>query len=219
MPHLPSLACTCAVAVWLAAATPTAVLAASAAPFDSSRADDPAVVCLALSPAVTTSAVRMDTTVAEANTIWAPLGVHVTRRGPDERSCDFAVVVKADTEALPEDETWEGAIGWVPFVAGRPRRVVFLRMARVEKLLRAVSPEPGFAGLRALWSARFLGRVLAHELGHILLATRSHTARGLMRQVYQPGDVLKVRASAYTLAPAERAQLFARLSGERHAAK
>lgn len=177
------------------------------------------VLCLALSPQVSVPTLRMDTVVSEADTIWTPLGVHVVRGTFDDAYCHRVILVRADTEGRPEDVAWNGAIGWVPFVEGRPRQVVFLRMARIGRLFDAVSHDPGTTGLRAMWTARFLGRVLAHEIGHILLATSGHTADGLMRQVYAPHDVLKLPASAYTLAAAERAQLFERLSGERRAAK
>lgn len=37
--------------------------------------------------------------------------------------------------------------------------------------------------------ARALGRVLAHELGHVLLAVPGHAPKGLMRRTFSPGDL------------------------------
>jgi hypothetical protein len=36
---------------------------------------------------------------------------------------------------------------------------------------------------------RMLGRVLAHEISHLLLGNRNHTPAGLMRRVWLPGDI------------------------------
>jgi hypothetical protein len=36
---------------------------------------------------------------------------------------------------------------------------------------------------------RALGRALAHELGHYLLARRAHSPTGLMREAFRPEDL------------------------------
>jgi hypothetical protein len=38
-------------------------------------------------------------------------------------------------------------------------------------------------------SASLLGRAIAHELGHLLLATNAHSSRGLMRAQWSPRDI------------------------------
>jgi hypothetical protein len=56
---------------------------------------------------------------------------------------------------------------------------------------------------------RALGRVLAHEIGHYLLGTGEHSARGLMRAKFRPKDLLDgVTPSLYGLNARERAGLM-----------
>ena len=129
-------------------------------------------------------------------------------------SCDRLISVKGDQEALAEDATSESALGWVPFVEGRARQLVFLRSGRARMLIDALSPGTRPEALTELLVARLLGRSLGHELGHVLLNSRSHEESGLMRARYRERDVLSVPTSAYTLNAVERARLFARMAGE-----
>src|SRR4029453_1899411 len=52
-----------------------------------------------------------------------------------------------------------------------------------------------------------LGRVLAHELGHVLLATRSHQARGLMRPTFSGEELLTGVRERYGLSEPEVVRL------------
>ena len=54
---------------------------------------------------------------------------------------------------------------------------------------------------------RALGRVLAHEVGHVLLAVRDHQPRGLMRPTFGAEDLLEPQRRFYTLSPAEVTRL------------
>jgi hypothetical protein len=45
------------------------------------------------------------------------------------------------------------------------------------------------AALSETDAAVLLGRAIAHELGHLLLATNAHSAHGLMRARWTPGDL------------------------------
>jgi hypothetical protein len=57
---------------------------------------------------------------------------------------------------------------------------------------------------------RALGRVLAHEVGHVLLAGSSHARSGLMRASFVPAELVDYRRRAYTLSSAEVARLARR---------
>jgi hypothetical protein len=122
--------------------------------------------------------------------------------------------VKADHEARAKDASSESALGWVPFVEGRARQLVFLRVGRARTLIDALSPRTNTEAFTEFLVAKLLGRSLGHELGHILLNSRRHENTGLMRARYRDRDVLSVQTSAYTLNAGERARLFARISGE-----
>ncbi len=191
-----------------------AVAASAAAAAEVPVQSPPLAVCLVFSQKLPLSARAAAVVLGEATAIWMPLGVGLRRAEPSDDSCDRLISVKGDQEALAEDATNESAIGWVPFVKGRARQLVFLRVARAGRLIDALSPGTRPEALTELLVARLLGRSLGHELGHVLLNSRRHEAVGLMRARYREREVLSVPTSAYTLNPAERARLFARMAGE-----
>jgi len=200
----------------LASATTACViaLAASGAAAQTAVQSRQFSVCLVLSPKLSISERAAALVVAESNAIWSPHGVGVRSAAPSNDSCDRLISVKGDHEALPEDVSSESALGWVPFVKERARQLVFLRVGRARAMIDALSPGPNPDALTELLVARLLGRSLGHELGHILLNSRSHEAAGLMRARYHARDVLNIPISAYTINAAERARLFARMTGE-----
>jgi hypothetical protein len=57
-----------------------------------------------------------------------------------------------------------------------------------------------------------LGRVVAHELGHVLLTTTEHSAKGLMRPVFGLHDVLSDDERTTTLSSSESNRLAMRFS-------
>ena len=169
-------------------------------------------VCLTMSPAITLDVREQTAMFTEAQTVWQPHGVAVRPGQAD--NCDRLIVVKSDTEARPEDLTHDAALGWVPFVAGRARRLVFLRLSRAQSLVGEMSPGTRPEALTRLLIARFLGRILAHELGHILLNSVQHASAGLMRAHYRARDVLRAPISTYTLDAGDRARFFAETGKE-----
>ena len=193
-----------AAALIMALAAANSVAAASASPELS--------VCLVLSPKLAIDTRGADVMLSELTAIWTPLGVATRWADQSDGGCDRLIVVKADHEARAEDLARESALGWVPFVEGRARQLVFLRVERARMMIEALSPGSRPEGLTQLLHRRLLGRSLAHELGHVLLNSLGHERSGLMRDHYRAGDVLSVPTSAYTLNPAERARLFTRLA-------
>jgi hypothetical protein len=59
---------------------------------------------------------------------------------------------------------------------------------RLRDSLRSARTGPGFPG--DVLFGRALGRVLAHELHHILERTRSHTQQGISRKSLSPDDLI-----------------------------
>jgi hypothetical protein len=60
-----------------------------------------------------------------------------------------------------------------------------------------------------------LGRTIAHELGHLLLATNSHSASGLMRELWSSEELQASRAADWILRPVEAAAIRRRLEVSR----
>jgi len=59
-------------------------------------------------------------------------------------------------------------------------------------------------------SRALLGRAIAHELGHLLLATTSHGPVGLMRATWSEDEVRRGRRRDWTFAPREIAAIHRR---------
>ncbi len=137
------------------------------------------------------------------------MGVAV-RLGPrSDNLCDRLIAVRSDLEAVPEDASSETALGWVPFVEGRARQLVYLRVSRARTMIYALGPSKRPGAMTDLLVAKLLGRSLAHELGHVLLNSRDHDTTGLMRSLYRAQDVLRDPPEAYMLDAPQRARLFA----------
>ena len=166
-------------------------------------------VCLTMSHAVAAAARREGAVLEEVEAIWRPMGVAVRLGRRSDNPCDRLIAVRSDLEAVPEDASSETALGWVPFVEGRARQLVYLRVSRARTMIYALSPSKRPGGMTDLLVAKLLGRSLAHELGHVLLNSRDHDTTGLMRSLYRAQDVLRDPPEAYTLDAPQRARLFA----------
>lgn len=99
----------------------------------------------------------------------------------------------------------EGAsLGWIEFVDGRPSNVINVSTAAAAALLKASRWSGLPKNVQWIFLERALARAIAHELGHYLLASRQHTAQGLMRGQLTPDDIMQPRRSSYRL---DRAQV------------
>ena len=65
---------------------------------------------------------------------------------------------------------------------------------------------------RRTFLARALGRALAHEIGHYLLGSKQHTARGLMKARQTAVDLFGFDRSRLDLTVAERSAALTRLA-------
>jgi hypothetical protein len=57
-----------------------------------------------------------------------------------------------------------------------------------------------------------LGRAIAHELGHLLLATRTHGSAGLMREVWSRDELLGTHRDDWIFDPSDAAAIRKRLA-------
>ena len=58
--------------------------------------------------------------------------------------------------------------------------------------------------------AEVLGRAITHEIGHQLLGSNDHPARGLMRETWTAEELTRNRAEDWQFSHAQRAALHAR---------
>jgi hypothetical protein len=147
-----------------------------------------------------------DAIVAEAAAIWRPLGVETQSRQADAvRSPVMVSVVVEDSEPPAGSES----LGWIHFLGtGRPEPIIYLSRAAATRLLDddRASRELPLQRHDALL-ARILGRALAHELGHYLLASTHHTAHGLMRASWPLGALVAQERIGFELTLAEISEL------------
>jgi hypothetical protein len=87
-----------------------------------------------------------------------------------------------------------------------PIRVSFDATERM--LLRRPSSGP-FVGERDM--GRALGRVLAHEIGHVLLAVAQHDRAGLMRAVFTPAELGSPDRESFQLTSDDLGRLRSRI--------
>ena len=132
----------------------------------------------------------------EAERVWTALGIDVCWR--DARTpCDHAAVtlhVRVADDVPSTGPSTRRALGWIgfsdvggpgPFIVLSVRRAIEL-LGSAERAARRLAELPGM--VRRLLP-RALGRALAHELGHYLLARRAHSRAGLMREAFRPEDL------------------------------
>jgi len=151
----------------------------------------------------------------EAEQIWQPYGVRITW---------------SDSVAQREPFPLTAVLGWRFDRAGAPSGPMVLGRAVIGPSDPPTRPirisfqatEATLALRRNAWTsvagrlhdremARALGRVLAHEVGHVLLALRVHEQTGLMREFFTPEDLARADRSAFALTPHSERRLRTRV--------
>ena len=197
------------------------VVAATATPFGAGEITI-AHVGIVLEAPPSFSERRLHTMTEETTAIWRPYGVSISWLTPlqvHEPGPDVRIIVRMPISA-PERGAGgapQRPLGSVLFVDGIPDGVITIRPETVE----AVIPATGWNGRRlteAPWgiqedyAGRALGRVLAHELGHYLLAQKSHAQTGLMRATFKDSELVGTNRRAFQLQPRDLPALGTRLA-------
>lgn len=176
-----------------------------------------ATVCITLTTRDDLSGSAFTTLRDEATGIWRPHGVALTWTSPAAAICDTTVPIVFDDARLRKlaGPKRDDAIALTVF-AGRSR-TIHVSAPRAFRMLAGVRESASAllsGGERDLRGGTLLGRVVAHELGHVLLETVSHSATGLMRPVYGMNDALSANEQATALSPMESQRLATRFSLE-----
>ncbi len=142
----------------------------------------------------------------ETEQLWRPYGIHIewTDTGAADAAthgfCLEAVLARRIEEPDPPDgATVLGSAFVAPGGPGaRSIRVSF------DATAKALAPRTtaGASMVRIVPDrelARALGRVLAHEIGHVLLALPAHDKTGLMRAVYSPRELAESNRAPFRL--------------------
>jgi hypothetical protein len=153
----------------------------------------------------------------EASAIWDAYGVHL--EWLPERDASPCHGVRGSLDVLIEDRPASNRTG-SRAVLGSTRLVpdridhvpILLDYDETEQLLEAVpvAQRVRLLGHPEIWPidlGRALGRILAHEIGHIVLIEPRHQGRGLMRGALPPDDLISRQRWGVTLSGMEIARL------------
>jgi len=158
-----------------------------------------------VSPAIEASAMK------EAARIWAEYGVAVSTIAAGRSAGDGAVELTVAFAASPDRRPESGTLGSIRFTDGVPEPAITMypdAVAAIVNSLRFTGDDlyskPVF---RDRMQGRVLGRALAHEIGHFLLRSRSHSAGGLMRAVQPAADLVAPDRGRFRLSADEVTRL------------
>jgi hypothetical protein len=156
-----------------------------------------------LSVAPDLSDISKRTLLSEAERIWRREGVRLTwPNANDEASAPLRVLVIARREALNRGDRERWPVGELVPQTGQ-RALAIASIAGAERVL----VEAGGRRLMLLDNPEFdeyrlgvvLGRAVAHEIGHYLLATATHADRGLMRAAIDAREFADPGARTFAL--------------------
>jgi hypothetical protein len=164
------------------------------------------------------SAAQVTRVLQEAADIWHAAGVDIVWQRHN-------VTVAAKPSVRVTIGNWRGAgmsedksmpLGWIVFTDGAPEHEIYVSYTNAVVLLdesRAnISPSNQMPRAeRDTMLGRAMGRAMAHELGHFLLASTAHSARGLMRAKRTATEFFSTDRSRFAVEPRERASVTARL--------
>jgi hypothetical protein len=154
-----------------------------------------------LVPAKGVGARMVETVQVEVEELWRTYGVDVLWEdawkegdtGPKPDLFVFFVDRELDMGAS-RDRT---AVAWILFVEGSPRPLINLSVAAAQRLLDAtpwLDERPtryAPISIQERLVATMIGRALAHEIGHYLLASSKHAQKGLMKPLITPAEFVK----------------------------
>jgi len=156
--------------------------------------------------------------LAEANAIWSPAGVAFTWQRDASIPARLQVVIGVDPVA-PQESTLP--LGWVIFADDQtPEPRIHLSYTNTERLFDESRGSRAATRLEHhVLIGRAMGRALAHELGHYLLASKAHTTGGLMQGRRRADEFFSPEAVHFEIDTAQRSQVAARLHKEQLVAR
>ena len=150
----------------------------------------------------------------EANTIWRPAGVSFAWRRNESMPARIRVTIGSVDAPISKDNTL--TIGWVHFDETQtPAPDIYLSYVNAERMFDESRGTRNMTRLEHhTLIGRALGRALAHELGHVLLASKTHTPHGLMQATRGASDFFGPEAVHFEITPSQRAEVASRVRSE-----
>lgn len=174
-----------------------------------------ASVCIDLTFIDTLSGPTFKVMRSEASRIWLSHGIMLRWTQPAPGECDTVVPLVFDETRLRRALGRKASEAMAVTVFLGRSRIVYVSAPRAFAMLaRLHEVDAGIVsgGARELRGGVLLGRVVAHELGHVLLNTTAHADAGLMRPVFGKKDALSSAAATTELSPEDETYLATRFS-------
>jgi hypothetical protein len=170
--------------------------------------------------------------LGETDAIWRAAGVaFLWQRGereavPFSRTADtgpwlppitLRVIIGHDQGAARDQRT---PLGWIVFDDEHaPQHEIYLSYKNAKQLMYTARPVVGVVDQmpilqREILLARAMGRALAHELGHYLLASKVHTKRGLLQASRTAAELFGIDRRGFRIEASQRETIAARLHGQ-----
>ena len=174
-----------------------------------------APVCIRLKTVDYVSGPALMTLEAEAARIWIRHGIDLTWKQPAPATCPTIVSIIFDERELLKlaGGSIDTALARTVFL-GRSQ-TIYVSIPRAFAMLSQVNQRNktiNSTGERDFHGGTLIGRVVAHELGHVLLTTTAHTETGLMRPVFGLADVLSADEETTALSEIQTSRLAMRFS-------
>jgi hypothetical protein len=126
------------------------------------------------------------------------------------------VVIGSDRGDRTDDPSVK-PLGWIRFEAGSPLQDIYLSYANATSLFESsqgvvghISTKP--VAEREVLLGRAMGRALAHEIGHYLLASKVHTPKCLMQAKRNAAELFAPPRNGFQLQAEQRRHIAARLN-------
>jgi hypothetical protein len=199
---------------WLPALTAALVVSAPLSISAAENLSRPLTIRAVLPQAALASA-QVAAMTSEVQAIWAPLGVQVIWRSSlasDESTVDWTIAVHVqDRLPINTEGLASQPLGAVLREQGRLQPVIFVSRFAVQQLLKTARVWKNETRFDRVYG-RFVGRIVAHELGHLLLDSTTHRKKGLMRRDFGSRDVLIEQPIGYAFDDQDRATLGRRVA-------
>jgi hypothetical protein len=184
---------------------------------------------LTVRSAPTIAAIVVHDALREAAAIWQPSGVSVVWTTSDDEDDALDAEQSRDSGSMPggivlsvefDDGTtavkdYAAAIGSIQFDEHGAVPDIHLSYASALWLLRDVYGDGAVNTMtnvaRRTYLSRALGRALAHEIGHYVLASRAHTPHGLMKARHLAGELFGPSRRVFEITETQRCEAMSRL--------
>jgi hypothetical protein len=168
--------------------------------------------------------------LTEADAIWRPSGITLlwqaaARIATPAEQRELGPFVPNSLHVVIGENHGSGKngrvpLGWIVFDdVTVPEQEIYVSYANARQMMEEARSVVGIIDQMPIMQretllARAMGRALAHELGHYLLASKVHTERGLMKANMTAVELFMPDSGALRLELAQRRTVAARLRGE-----